>query len=83
MSETFYMYNASGNRAVASALKKFAQEPLERVTLEKAVRRMMKGLADLGYTEVYDTEPRDEITHWVSKNICEPRKWLPLDKWDL
>lgn len=75
------MYTDGGNAALENAVKKLAKVK-DRKQLVKAIQKMQKQLEAKGFGEVYDTEPEWEITDWVNVNVCEPKMWLLIDRWD-
>lgn len=76
------MYTDAGNAALQAACQKLVATVEHRTQVEGAIQRMQKQLAKAGHGEVYDTEPEWEITDYVNKNLCVPRMWLPVERWD-
>lgn len=80
----FQMFSRAGNDACASMIDSLVRDVaaggITRLTLPREIRNRMKQIAAAGFDEVYDTEPEWAISDDVTKRICEPQMWQPVER---
>ena len=69
-------------RMVQIIAKRAVQGQITRPLLPATIREACNSLSRAGFEEVWDTEPQYAIADQISKRVCEPQMWLPIDRWD-
>jgi len=77
----FQMYSARADDAVLAACNKVADRARDRVKLPDQVYKMCQKVAE-EFPEVWDTEPQWAISDWMTANVCKPRMWQEISRWD-
>lgn len=81
----FEMFTPEGDRACQQIVDRLVAEAqqgvLTRNMLPERVRKMIQ-VVQQNHEEVWDTEPQYALAAEISKFVCKPQGWEPIERWD-